>query len=830
MPIHPKNSRLKELYLNAPYEICIERARYYTQSYKRTRGGHPALCAAKAFGHTVRNMTVTILDDELFAGNRSSKLLGVVIPVERGDVNLILDMELDHLIRRKRQPFFIDEDDRRELDREILPWWRGKTVRDHKKALYKKAGLNFSFSKNPFAVSQIRKSMDWGRLRKATSVPSATPGYKLRGLRELLHNNPALVMNVFDVQGHLVLGHETVLKEGFCGIRQKALDALNNGNRADADKAAFLESTVICCDAVRDFAGRFAVLAQEKAKREKDPARAKELEAMARHCAHVPYHTPRSFAEAVAALWLTQAAAYISFGMVAIFAIGRFDQYLYPFYAKDIQKGIITSEKALRLLEELLIKLGTNLMILPYAAKSTGNELGSDSCAPTVGGVDETGENAANPLSHLILDAFSNVKSLGNSFTIRLSEKTPESFWKKALETYRSTSGAALFYDEAVVPALVKGGMEIADARNYGVIGCVEPAGNGDSFPCTSGNDISLAAAVEMTLLNGRLRMMGKRIGPKTGNPEKFKTFDEFFLAYKRQVSFMIDTVEKAVHIKDGIYKKLYPCPLVSATLAGCIENARDATAGGAKYNFGSIGARGFATALDCLAAIRHFVFEQKALSIKELLEMLKNNFADSEIWRQRLVNKAPKYGCDDDKVDFLACELAAFFCNNVSRRKTLRGGAFRPGFFSYGMHVLEGLYIGALPNGRKAGEPVSNSFSPSNGAERKGPTAALASIAKIDASLISNGCAVNMKFLPQLLEDDERLAKFEGLVKGYFVQGGMELQPNVISNQVLKDAQKNPDSYRDLVVRVSGYSALFHDLGKPLQDEIIARTQFERL
>ncbi|MDI6797530.1 MAG: pyruvate formate lyase family protein, partial [Desulfatibacillaceae bacterium] len=290
MPIHPNTSRLKELYLNAPYEICIERARYYTQSYKLTKGEHPALRAAKAFAHTVRNMTVTILDDEIIAGNRSSKLLGVVIPVERGDVNLILDMELDYLLKRGRQPFFIDEIDRKELDEEILPWWRNKTVRDHKKALYKKQGLDFSFSKNPFVIGQIRKSMDWGRLRKATSVPNATPGYKLRGLKELLHNNPALVMNVFDVQGHLVLGHKNILESGFCGIRQNALDALNNGARTDKDKAAFLESVVICCEAVRDFAGRFAVLAAGKAKKEKNPQRAKELEAMASYCAHVPYH------------------------------------------------------------------------------------------------------------------------------------------------------------------------------------------------------------------------------------------------------------------------------------------------------------------------------------------------------------------------------------------------------------------------------------------------------------------------------------------------------------------------------------------------------------
>jgi pyruvate formate-lyase/glycerol dehydratase family glycyl radical enzyme len=831
MAIHPANQRTKDRILSAPYEICIERARFYTDSYRRTEGEHPALRAARAFACTLGSMTVTLQEDELIAGNRSSKLLGVVIPVERGDVNTILEMDLEFLTSRKEQPFHIDSRDREELFSTILPYWRGRTVRDRKKSLYRKNGLNFFPAVNPLSLYRRARSLDLERLRRISSVPKARPGYVVRGLRELLHNNPALVMNVFDVQGHLILGHRNILEQGFSGVRKKAGERLARALRdGDREGEAFLRSVIISCDAVREFAERVSRAAEADAAREADTRRKQELLEMAARCRHVPFHPPRNFHEAVQALWLTQVCATVAHGMVGIFAVGRFDQYLYPFYARDRERGAVTPETAVRLLEELLIKLGSNLMVLPYAAKRTANELGSDSCAPTVGGVDARGENAVNELSHLILDAFGNVKSLGNSFTIRLSEKSTRAFWKKAMAVYRRTSGAALFCDETVVRALESCGMSRPDARDYGVIGCVEPTGDGNTFGCTSGNDISFAAAVEMAMLNGRLRIMGRRVGPKTGDPRRFETFEQFMDAFRGQVAFMVRTVARAVNLKDRIYRDHFPCPLVSATLSGCVENARDMTSGGADYSFGSIGGRGFGTAVDSLAAVRHFVFEKKAFTMRELLRMLDTNFRGAEKERRMLLNRAPKYGMDHDGADEIARDVAAFFCREVSRERTILDGPFRPGFFSYGMHVLEGAYLGASPSGRLAGEPVSNSFSPSNGSERNGPTAMLRSIAKIDHSRISNGCAVNIKLLPGLFETNEGLDRMIGLVEGYFASGGMELQPNVVSNEVLLDAQKHPENYRDLVVRVSGYSAIFLDLGRPLQDEIISRCEFSGL
>lgn len=831
MAIHPFNQRYKDKILDAPYEICIERARYYTESFKLTKGQHPALRAAKALRHTLENMTLSIVEGEQIIGNRSSKLVGVIIPVERGDVNLILDMELDFLLNRKSQPFHIDTADRRLLENEILPYWKNRSVRAKKKILYKKNGLVFTPALNPFSIYKRIKALDLSRLKSATAVPGANLAYSIRGAKELMHNNPAMVMDIFDMQGHLILGLKNILCDGFVGTRMQAVTRLEKARKDnDRDGASFLEAVIISCDAIETLANRFADYAVNTAKSESGPDRKKTLMEIAARCRHAPMNPPRDFREAVQSLWLIMVGGLVSHGMVGILAVGRFDQYLNPYFIKDKAKGKITDKQAIQLMEELLIKLGSNLMVLPYVGKNTGNELGSDSCVPTVGGVDEDGNDAVNELSYLILDAFSNIKSMGNSFSIRLSEKSPKKFWKKALATYRQTSGAALFNDEIVIPALVKCGMPEEKARDYGIIGCVEPTGDGNTFGCTSGNDISFTGALEMTLKNGYLRIMGKRIGPKTGDPRRFQTFDQFMDAFKQQISFMVNTVAKAVNLKDKVYMEGFHNPYISATLSGCIENARDMTCGGADFNFNSISGRGLGTVVDSLAAIKYFIYDEKTFSMSQIIRMLDNNFKGFEKERSILYYKGPKYGADNDYADEIAREVCGFFCCSVAEKQTNRGGPFRPSFFSYGMHVLEGLYVGATPNGRVSGDPVSNSLSPSNGAEKKGPAGVLRSVSKLDHTLIANGCAVNIKLMPSMFKGEERLNKMVGLVKGYFSMGGMELQPNVVSNQILKDAQNHPENYRDLVIRVSGYSAIFTDLGKPLQDEIISRTEFEHI
>ncbi len=823
-----RTQRLKRMILDAPYEICIERARYFTEGWRMNHDKPPAIRAALAFRHTLENMTVYILDDEAIVGNRSGKLVAAVIPIERGEINVVLEMELDRLARRSYRPFHISAEDKRELLEEILPYWKGKTIRDRKKRLWREHGFFFPLRFTPSTVIDRIRGFGLKELYRMISYSGGSIRLVLRAAEELPMNNPGMVMNVFDDQGHLVIGHRNLIGEGFEGAKRRAEQKLKEVE--DPDSRAFLESVIICCDAAREFALRYAALAESKAQEEADPGRKRELLAIAERCRRVPYRPPRDFREALQWVWLTQVMAIVSYGMGGIFAVGRVDQYLYPYYRADIEAGRITEEEALALLEELVIKLSYNLLVLPPYGKDTASELGGDNMAITIGGVGRDGEDAVNGLTHLFIQAIESMRNMSNSVSFRISEKNRDDYVERAVKVHRQCNGPSIFNDEVIVRALADSGYAIEDARDYAVIGCVEPTSDGNTFGCTSGNDISLVGALEMALHNGNLRIVGRRLGPETGDPRGFRSFDELFEAFKKQIAACVEIVAECTRLKDRAYAEMLPCPFVSTTLKGCIENARDMTRGGAQYNFNSISARGLATAVDSLAAIRRFVFQDKIVTMDELLRAIDSNFKDNEILRQRLATQAPKFGNDDDEVDMLARETAEFFCREVMRQKPDRGGIFRPSFFSYGMHVLEGQVLGATPDGRKAGQAVSNSLSPSNRSEQKGPVAALQSVAKLNHRLIPNGTSTNLKFMPKMLAGETGLKQIAAMIRAYFKLGGMQVQLNVVSDEVLRKAQADPESYKDLVVRVSGYSAYFVDLGRPIQDDIIARCSFDRM
>ena len=825
--VSARNSIYRQNILDAPYEICVERARYYTESYKSTEGQDPHIRAAKALAHTIDNMSLYILPEEAIVGNRSSKLVATVIPVERGEINLVLELELDRLQKRPDRPFHISPSEKRELREAILPYWNGKTVRDHKRRLWQKNGLWFPLNTGPAALLQRIRTFGLGAIANQVKQAGGNPKLMARAGREIPLNNPGLVMNVFDTQGHLVIGHVNMIKEGFKGTHARAKAGLEHAGD-DASARAFLEAVMICSDAARRYAERMAELADREAAACSDPGRAEELHAIAERCRRVPWETPRDFREAVQFVWFTQVMALISYGIVGVFALGRVDQYLWPFLEADLASGVIDEEGALALIEELIIKLSYNLLVLPPYGKDTGSELGADNMAVTIGGVGRDGEDATNQLSWMFLRATESMKSMSNSISFRISEKSSDDWVEAVVGAHRSSNGPSIFNDDAIVLALADTGYTIEDARDYAIIGCVEPTSDGNTYGCTSGNDISLVGALEMTLNNGKLLMLGRKVGPATGDPRSFNTFDEFLGAFKKQISASVDLIAEGTKLKDQVYAEHYPCPFISTTLLGCVDNARDATRGGAKYNFDSISARGLATAVDSLAAIRQAVFEEKTLTMDELVGATLNDFKNRKALRQRLKTRAPKFGVDDDRADGLAREIAEHFCREVMKHKTDRGGIFRPSFFSYGMHVFEGSMLAATPDGRQAGEAISNSLSPTNQADGKGPVAALRSVSKIDHRLIPNGSSTNIKLMPTLLEKETGLKKVAAMLRAYFKQGGQQVQFNVISNELLKKAQQNPEQYKDLVVRVSGYSAYFVDLGKPVQDDIIARSSFD--
>jgi len=744
-----------------------------------------------------------------------------------------MKMELDELQNRKSRPFHISREDKKKLLEEILPYWEGKTVRDRRGKLWEERLRSLFIRHDPRSVAARYRAMGARNLYRIIRTFADNPRRFRSGRRELTLNNPGLVMNVFDVQGHMVLGHHNVIRKGFRGIRKEAEAKRSGllkkkGPDQDSEGIAFLDAVILCCDAVQRFALRFAEEAERMAEGETDEDRRQELETIAAHCRRVPHEPPESFHEALQFLWFTQVTALIAHGMGGIFAIGRPDQFLYPYYKKDVEQGTLEPETATELLEELLIKLSYNLLVLPSFAKNTASELGGDNQAVTLGGVDRDGRDAVNPLTHLFLDAVSNMRNMSNSISIRMHRDAPAEYRNRVTEVIASTCGPALFNDDVIIPSLQACGYTLEDARDYAIIGCVEPTSAGNTFGCTSGNDISLAGAMEMVFNRGKIRMVGARIGPDTGDPEAFRTFDEFLEAYRRQVDACVDLIAEGVHVKDRVYAEHYPCPYVSSFLVGCIENARDMTRGGALYNFGSISARGLATAADSLVAVKRLVFDEKRVTMKELRKALDTNFRGQDAVRLLCLRRPPKYGNDDEEADEMARSLAAYFCEAVTRHRNIHGGPFRPSFFSYGVHVLEGSLLGASPDGRRAGEPISNSLSPTNGSERKGPTAVLKSAARIDHEKISNGSSLNVKMNPVLCKTEAHRQMLSTLLGTYFDLGGMHVQLNIISNQVLRDAQASPDRYPDLVVRVSGYSAYFTDLGKAIQDDIIARTEFE--
>ncbi len=825
--------RLKERLLASPYEIDIERARYYTRIWREMEGAPPCMKTARALEATLRNMGVRIEDDEQLVGVKTAKPLAGVIPVERGEFNTQLEIDLDGLLTRKDRPFHITAEERRELEKDILPYWRKRTVRDRKIELWKQRGLYDRPFMGPIAVHRLIQGMGARSAAKVARLTVGNDWKKLlkvpKMLRALSGLRPNLALTVFDVQGHLVPGHKRVLELGFQGIAARAaeeLAKLKPGDENYEHRKDFLESVQVAVQAVCDYSERYAKLAEELAA-DAAPERKAELIAIAERCRKVPARPPEGFMEALQSLWMTEVVLCISYGMAEILSPGRVDYYLQPYYAADLAAGRITREQAREAVEEYLVKLGTFLIILLGVAKDTASEMAVGSNTFTIGGLDREGNDATSEMTHIFLEAHENMRALANNCCIRISSKTPSDFLTKACEAHRYTSGHALFNDDVIVPELVSDGYSQEDAWDYSIVGCVEPTSTGSSFACTAGNDISLAGVLEMALTEGRMLFSGHRVGARTPDPRGFTSFEQMLDAFREQMAYNVKKLVDAVEALDEAYAEAFPSPLLSSTLEGCLESGMDMTRGGALYDYGSITGRGLATVVNSLAAIRWAVFEKQLVRMDELIDAMRDNFHEYEPLRRELLHKAPKYGNDDPTADEIARWLTQSFSEEVRKHPCGRGGFYRSAIFSYGVHVTDGMQLGATPDGRQGGDPVSNGISPANGTELNGPTAVLRSAALSAGSDLTDGTALNMRFSPALIATDEGVHKLAFLTEAYFAMGGRHVQYNVVDSGILRDAQEHPDKYRDLVVRVSGYCAYFTDLGRSIQKDIIARTEF---
>ena len=828
-PLHPKNASQKARLLSAEHWLCMERARFYTEAHRETEGQHPSLRAARALQRVFAKMTVRIEPDELLVGNRSSHLIAPPIAPERGDFTFVFSHLMADL---KDFGYRISAPDEAFLHTELIPYWTGKTVREAKIAAFRSAGLVSELALSPAAIR--RKFRSFGAaslLRLVMDKPAdglrwsgiARVPRLLRAVRAGAGDNIKGRGRCTDTQAHIVLGHKNVLRLGFAGI---AAEARARRERVESDdERAFLESVVLSCEAMRDFAGRFAAEAIATAGNTDDLARRSELEAIAGICQRVPWLPPRTFAEAIQALWFTQNAAIISYGAGSGITPGRVDQLLFPYFASDIANGTLTRDQALRLLEELIIKLNNNVIIWPNIGGVQLNHLGSDVENITLGGVDRRGNDATNELTLLFMEAISNT-NLATTASFRISNESPSDFVRQVVAIHRTTNSPAFLNDEVAIATLVRDGYSLEDARDYCLVGCVEPSGNGDTYGATGGSKLYFPTALDLVFNRGKTSFFGNQDGCDTGDPALMGTFDDLLNAFYTQLEAMVGWVTSATNLRDAIWAARFHNPLISSTIDGCVANAKDMTAGGARYNFGAVGGGGLGTVVDSLAAIRAVVFEERAFTMRQLQDALANNFRGHEALRQRLL-AAPRFGNDLPAVDALAADLVARFCALVAARATISGGHFKASLISYGLNVYEGALEPATADGRLAGAPLSNSMSPSNGAEKRGPTATLNSLTRIDHTHIGYGNSLNMRLPVGILRSDKGVASIAHLVRGYFDNGGFHLQFNAIDTATLRAAQERPADYSDLIVRVSGYSAYFTRLGRSIQEDLIARTEF---
>ncbi len=793
MPASARIIRLRERLLASTWEVDLERARYYTRTWKKMESAPPAMRAAQALKETFQNMTIRIEDDELLVGVKTAKNFAGSLGIERHLASIAIQLAV--LLRGKKMddvdPFLLyvgghsKEFDReiynmpeevyRELKEEILPYWQGKDLKSMKLALWKKRGIDMDTT-------------------------------------EIAHS--------FEMQGHIIIGLKRVLDIGFKGISEwagKTLKSLKEGDKDYLQRKDFLESVQVAAQAVCDLSNRYAALA-EKLAQKAEGQRKTELLQIAERCKHVPANPPRNFMEALQSVWMTQIALIISYGEDAIQGPGRLDQLLYPYYGHDMETGSLTRESAQELLEEYLIKVSYFTMFGP-------NNI-------TIGGVDQNGEDATNELSYLFLDANDALKGgLRKSFAVRISPKTPRDFLKRACETYRIGAGVAFYNDNVVIRDLLEDGYSLADARNYSIIGCAEPTGMGNNNGYTGSNGLFITQVLEVALNEGRRLRDGKKVGASTPDPRTFTTFEDVKEAFVGQLSYLIDTVVREAELKDQLVAEYFPTPLLSSTIEGCLESGRDISQGGSRYSHSHVGAQGLATIVNSLSAIRWAVFEEKLLTMEEMVNHLRNNFAGAENIRQTLLRKAPKYGNDDSRADELAEWVTQVHAREVRRHKSgVMGGYYRPLMISAGTQDTEGFLCGASPDGRLAKAAVANGMSPVNGTELNGATAALHSVAKACKACFSCGTTFNMNLSPGLIKTEEGLDKLVSMLEAYFILGGRQIQINPVDVNTLKDAQLHPENYADLTVKVSGYSFRFIDLSKSLQDDIIARTQFSEV
>ena len=772
---YPRYKRIRETLLSTPVSLCPERALLVTEYFKRHDNKKEPMVVrrAKALKHILENKKINIYGDELIVGNMGSSRISAIMQPELAGV--FMSEELLWINRRKTTPFKIPLRERLNLFLRVIPYW---TMR------------NMAFR-----------------------AFSPHLGEMARYVKEQLNATYYLINEAGGI-GHFLPNYEKALNLGLRGYSDKL-----KGKNSD-----FYQAAQIACEALSIYAARLAGEAAKLADIEPDSLRALELREIARICRKVPMDPPGTFHEALQALWLLHMAVNLE-GLNSAISFGRIDQYLYPFFKADLEAGRITPEKARELLLLFSAKAVEHVFLISErTSQYHGGYLVVQ--AAIVGGLTEEGEDSTNELTYIFLDVMEQLGLRDPNYQARIHKDCPESYLRRVVDVARKGGGVpAVFCDEAAISALTSHGYPISEARNYAVVGCVELALPGKSFFSTDAGLMNLPLCLELALNQGR--RFGKKIGlgADTPDPLTMVNMDQVVDAFRRQVEFMVKRMVDDLRVMERGNRDYHPTPFSSMLVDGCIENGRDVTAGGALYNSSGVQGVGLADVADSLAAIEEVVFVQKKYSLPDVIKAVKGNFKNAAVLRSELL-KAPKFGNDNLLPDDYANLAAHIFHDALTSHTNTRGGRYVPGFYSVTCHVAFGKRTPALPSGRFSGEPFAPSLGPANGKDRLGPTALLNSVAHVDSRLAMNGYALNLRFDPETLAGEKGVNILSSLVKGFFSQGGMELQLNVLDAEKLEDARRYPGKYPGLVVRVAGYCAYFDDLPDASKLEIISRTR----
>jgi formate C-acetyltransferase len=781
--VNERVARLRQATLESRPRLSIDRAGLITEFYRQDKTASIPIRRALALQFLLENERIHIGPDELIVGERGPEPKAAPTFPELC-CHSLEDFEV--LNSREKIPYSVDDHARQVQKDEVIPYWQGRSMRD---------------------------------LIFAEMAPEWKNAYEAGVFTEFMEQR---------APGHTVLG-DVIYRKGLRELKAEAAEAMSRldlfNDPQASEKRDELRAMTIAADAVIRFAERHAEKAEELAQSESDPGRRAELGRIAAVCRHVPAHPPRDFWEALQAYWFVHLGVVTELNTWDSFCPGRFDQHLDPFYRKGIEEGTLTRDRAKELLECLWVKF--NNQPAPPKVGVTNAESGTytDFANINSGGLKRDGSDAVNEVTYLVLDVIDEMHLLQPSSNLQLSKKNPDAFLKRGLEIVRQGWGQpSVFNADMVVEEMLRQGKSVEDARCGGTSGCVETGAFGKEAYILTGY-FNLPKVLELTLHNGVDPRTGKKVGAETGDPRAFSSFEELLAAFCQQLHYLVDVKVRGNQAIERLYAEYMPAPFLSLLVDDCIVRGRDYNDGGPRYNSTYIMGVAPATCTDSLAAIKYHVFDRETVPMTEMLAALAANFEGHERLRLRLWNKTPKFGNDDDYADAILVELFNAFFHEIDGRKNTKGGQYRVNYLSTTCHVYFGSVTGATADGRRAGEPLSDGISPVQGADRNGPTAVVKSAAKMDHAR-TGGTLLNQKFTPQLLQGEEGLSKVGALVRSYFRLGGHHIQFNVVTAATLRAAQAEPEKYRDLIVRVAGYSDYFCDLTRALQDDIIARTE----